>query len=126
MHQAVNGLELAANVEVLSSVVQVLDGRVSNVTVLVEDKAGLLLPARYQRTFPCARGCRGSLVGLVDILDGHDGEVAVVTEVAEDNASTGLHTDLVNGLLRDIEGDGHGEDIAVGKTLSLNDAARTC
>lgn len=46
VHQAVNGLELAANVEVLSGVVEVLDGRVSNVAVLVEDIAGLLLPAQ--------------------------------------------------------------------------------
>lgn len=80
----------------------------------------------YQPASPAAEKWYGSLVRLVDILDGQDREVAVVAEIAEDDASTRLHADLVNGLLRDIEGDGHGEDIAVGKTLVLNNAAESC
>lgn len=40
-----------------------------------------------------------SLVGLVDILNGEDGKVAVVSEVAEGDASTSLQAELVDGFL---------------------------
>jgi len=65
-----------------------------------------------------------SLVGAVDIVNGQDGQVALVTEIAQGNAGTGLQLVLVDGLLVDIEGNGHGEDIAIGKAAVLTDTMR--
>lgn len=62
-------------------------------------------------------------VGLVDILDGEDGKVAVVSEVAEGDARTGLDGEGVDLLLGDIESDGHGKESAIGETVVLDDSA---
>jgi hypothetical protein len=102
--QAVDGLELAADVELVGCVVQVLD-RGMRLVVGAKDLGGLL-----------------DLVGAVDVLDGHDGEVAVVTEVAQRNARAGLHANLVDGCLRDIERDGHGKEVAIRETVLGDDA----
>lgn len=53
-----------------------------DVAIAVEDGLGLLL-----------------LVWAVDVVDGDDGEVAVVTEVAKGDAGTGLGANLIDGLL---------------------------
>lgn len=65
-----------------------------------------------------------SLVGSVDVVDGQDGQVAVITEIAQGDALAGLEAELVNGLLRQVQGDGHGEEDAIGETVLLDDAAR--
>lgn len=62
-----------------------------------------------------------SLVGAVDVVDGQDGQVAVITEVTQSDAATGLQLQSINLLLGDIEGNGHGEDIAIGKAAVLAD-----
>lgn len=101
--QAVDGLELAANVVLLDRLVEVLDGGVCYVVVLVEDLPGLLL-----------------LVRLVDIVDRDDSEVAVVAEVAEGDAGALLDANLIDGLFRDVECDGNGEEVAVSETVVGN------
>lgn len=63
---------------------------------------------------------KNSLVGTVDIVNGQDGQVAVVTEVTQGDTSTSLELLLVDELLGGIESDGHGEDIAIGKAVVLN------
>lgn len=65
--------------------------------------------------------CRNSLVGAVDVVNGQDGQVAVVTEVTQGDAATGLQLESIDFLLGDVEGDGHGEDIAIGKAVVSND-----
>lgn len=102
--QAVDGLELAADVVLLDSFVEVLDGGVGYVAVLVEDFPRLLL-----------------LVWLVYIVDGDDGEVTVVAKVTKGNASSLLDTDFIDCLFRDIERDGDGEEVAVGETVFGDD-----
>lgn len=62
-----------------------------------------------------------SLVGAVDIVDGQDGQVAVITEVTQGDAATGLQLQGIDFLLGDVEGNGHGEDIAIGKAAVLTD-----
>jgi len=62
-----------------------------------------------------------SLVGAVDVVNGEDGQVAVITEVTQSNASTGLELVLVDGLLVNIQGNRHGEDIAISKAVVLAD-----
>ena len=64
------------------------------------------------------------LVWPVDIVDGEDGEVALVAEVAEGDARTGLGTQLLDGGLVDVEGDGHAEEDAVLEAVVLYDAVR--
>lgn len=66
-----------------------------------------------------------SLVGAVNIVNGQDGQVAVVTEVTQGDAGTGLELVVVDDLLADVEGDGHGEDVAIGKAAVLADAMHT-
>jgi hypothetical protein len=102
--QAVNSLKLAAHVELVRSVEEVLDCRM-RLVVGAKDVGGLL-----------------DLVGSVDVFDGDDGEVAVVAEVAQRNARAGLDAYLIDGLLRDIESDGHGKEVAIGETVLGHDA----
>lgn len=63
---------------------------------------------------------------MVDILDSQDGEVSVVTEVAECDASTVLDSELVDLGLVDIKVDGHGEEGAISETVVLNNAGKLC
>lgn len=58
---------------------------------------------------------------MVDIIDGQDGQVAVITEVAESDARASLQLELVDDLLGGIKGNGHGEKVAIGKTAVLTD-----
>ena len=58
---------------------------------------------------------QNSLIGAVDVVNGQDGQVAVVTEVTQGNTGTSLELVLADNLLAGIEGDGHGEDVAIGK-----------
>lgn len=62
------------------------------------------------------------LVGLVDVVDGEDGQAAVVSQIAQSDPGAGLEAQLVNLLLVDIQGDGHGEEGAIGQTEGLNNA----
>jgi hypothetical protein len=64
-----------------------------------------------------------SLVGTVDIINGQDSQVPVVTEVTQGNASAGLEVVVGDGLLGDIEGNGHREEVAIGKTDVFADTA---
>jgi hypothetical protein len=101
--QAVDGLELTADVVLLDALVEVLDGRVLGVAA--EDLLGLL-----------------GLVGLVYIVDGDDGEVAVVAEVAQGYTCAGLDAQRVDHLLGHVQRDGHGEDVAIDQALRLDHA----
>lgn len=62
-----------------------------------------------------------SLVGAVNVIDSKNSQVTVVTEITEGDASTGLELLLVDNLLASIEGNGHGEHIAIGKAVFLTD-----
>jgi hypothetical protein len=64
------------------------------------------------------------LVWLVDIVNGDDGQVAVITEVTKSNTGTWLHTKLLDLLLGDVESNWHGEEVAIGKTVILDDAVK--
>lgn len=167
MVQLVDSFNLSTNVEVLDSLVQVLDGRVLGVTA--EDQLGLLgsrttrVSTTHQRARPskvslrqnqdigknatqwgerwCVYVVEGwsqsnhaattkrkyawhSLVGTVDVVDGQDGQVAIITEITQGNAGAGLELVLVDGLLVHVEGNGHGEDIAIGKATVLADTKK--
>ena len=65
---------------------------------------------------------RNLLVGLVNILDRQDGERSVIAEVAQRDTGSRLDAGLVNGRLRDIESDGHGEEDARGEAIVLDDS----
>jgi hypothetical protein len=79
--QTVDGLDLSTNVEVLCSVEEVLDCWM-RLVVVSKDLSGLL-----------------DLVWLIYILDGDDGEVAVVAEVAQRNARARFYAYLIDCLL---------------------------
>lgn len=64
----------------------------------------------------------GSLVGLVDVLDGQDGQVAVVSEIPQSDSHSGLEANLLDGLARHIKGYGHAEEGAIGETVLLDDS----
>jgi hypothetical protein len=101
--QSIDGVELSADIELLDGVVEVLDGGM--LLIATEDLVGLL-----------------SLVWLVDIVDGNDRKVAVIAEVAEGESTARSDLEAVNGLLRNIEVDGHGEEVAICKSVVLDDA----
>lgn len=62
-----------------------------------------------------------SLVGLVDILDGQDSEVAVVAEVSQSDPLTGLEAELTDLVLGQVQGDGHGKKDAIGQAVLFDD-----
>lgn len=54
------------------------------------------------------------LVGSVDIIDGQDGQVAVIPEIAKSHPGACFQTRVLDGLLGEIEGDWHGEQVSIG------------
>jgi len=138
--ELVDSLELAANVELLGSIVEVANSRV--LVVAAKDLLGLELPARCVRTRARSIAvtsrddaqCLGvgtgnvvwhlinSLFGLVNVLDGKDSQIPVIAEIPQCDPCAGLDGDLVDGLLRDVEGNWHAEKVPGGKTVVLDDA----
>lgn len=66
-------------------------------------------------------GC--SLVRLVDIVDSQDGEVAIVAEVTESDASSWLDAEIFDSFFKRVEADGHTPKVAVCKAAVLDNAA---
>jgi hypothetical protein len=67
--------------------------------------------------------CHGHLlVRLVDVLNGENGKISVVTKISEGDSGAGLQLELVDGSLVNIEVDGHGEECAIGQTVVLDNA----
>lgn len=66
--------------------------------------------------------CVDSLVGLVDVLDGQDGQVAVITEVSQGDPLAGLQAKFLNLGLGKVEGDGHGEKNAILEAVLLDNS----
>lgn len=64
----------------------------------------------------------GSLIRLVDVVDGHYGQIPVVTEVAEDDLRTSLYAALLDLIVRDVEADWHTEEVAVCQALLFDNA----
>lgn len=67
-------------------------------------------------------GVSHSLIGLVDVVNGDDGQVAIVTEIAQSDARTSLDFRLFDDLLCDIQADRHAEEITICETDVLHDA----
>lgn len=59
---------------------------------------------------------RNSLIGLVDIVNGDDGEVSVIAEVAERYSFSRLQSGMVDNGFGDIKTYGHAEEVAIGQT----------
>lgn len=118
--QAVNSIKLTTNVEFLSAVVQELHSWVVNITT--ENLLSLLGPtAILSEGEPHFQDLLNLLVWSVNIVNGDDGKVAVVTEVTEGDSGTSLDTKLLNGLLGDVKSNWHGEKVAIGKTVVGDD-----
>jgi hypothetical protein len=77
-----------------------------------------------QHDQPRATPATNLLVGLVNVRNGHDGQVAIVTRITESDAGTGLEPEVFNLLSVDIERDGHAEEQAIDKAVGLDDAAK--
>lgn len=95
--ELVDGLNLSSDVEFLNLVVEILDGRVLLITA--KDQLGFL-----------------GLVRAVDIVNGEDGQIAIVSEVSQGDAGAGLELAFIDNGLGHVQGDGHGEEVAVGET----------
>jgi hypothetical protein len=138
--QPADSLQLTTDVVLASGVEKVLDGRVGLI-VAAENLLGLenpveklpvsmrliilpyLLPMglcfhhSFQRLM-----YSNSLVRLVDVVDGQDGEVAVITEVSQGDLLAGLQAKVVDLCLGHVQGDGHGEKDAILETVLLYDS----
>jgi hypothetical protein len=62
-----------------------------------------------------APGGPNVLIGLVDVLDRDDGQVAVVAEVAQGYPGAGLDSELIDLGLVHVERDGNAEEGAIGE-----------
>lgn len=56
-----------------------------------------------------------SLVRAVDIINGQNSKVAVVTEIAQCDTRPSLQAKIFDGFARGIESNGHGEKVAIGE-----------
>lgn len=120
-----DGFQLATNVVLASSLEEVLDRRVCLIHS-TENLGGLDLPITSGFAISGVYGARlGSnlLVGLVNVVHSQDGQIPVVTLIAQGNARTLLDANLLDRLLREIEGDRHTEEDAIGKTVLLHNTA---
>jgi len=54
-----------------------------------------------------------SLVRLVHIVNLDNCKVAIITEITKGETSSGLDTQFLNLLLRDLEGNGYAEEVAI-------------
>ena len=101
-----------------------LDGLDFTTDVVLLDVLSLISNGRVRRIV----GAQDLLVlelevGLVEVLDGQDGEASVVSRVAEGDSGALLEAELLDLLLRDIESDGHGEEVAVLESQGVSNAA---
>lgn len=92
-----------------------------NVACVVPDKQRRTIKPRSRwrkdKIDKCQEGAeRNSLVRAVDIVNGEDGQIAIVSEVAQGDARAGLELAVIDNSLGHIQGDGHGEEVAVGET----------
>jgi hypothetical protein len=62
-----------------------------------------------------------SLVWTIDIVNGENGQVAVIAEIAQSDTAAGLEVELLHSLSRNIESNGHGEKVAIGEARISND-----
>lgn len=132
MGQAVDGVKLATNVVLASGLEEVLDRGVSLVNT-AKDLGGLNLPGEHGVSNPSTRVLAirhevlgNLLVGLVDVIDRQDSEVAVVTQIAQSNADASLEADLVDGVLVDVQSNGHGKESTARQTVLLDNSAARC
>lgn len=73
--------------------------------------------SRRARRAECPdRGKKNSLVRAIDIVNGQNGQIAIVPEIAKGNARARLDLSLGDKFLRNIQCDRHGEDVAIGET----------
>ena len=87
--EAVDGVNLSSNVEFLGSLVQIFNSRMF--VVSAKNFFGLLLPIDHQFLTASAILWKDLLVRLVYIFDGDNGEITIITEVAENDTSTWLN-----------------------------------
>jgi len=59
---------------------------------------------------------RNLLVRSVDIFNGNDGQISVISRISESDSGTGLDAQLLNSLFRYIEVYGHAEEVTICKT----------
>lgn len=102
MLQSVDGLDLSANVELLCRLIQVLDCRMLWVTT--EHLLGLQF-----------------FVWLVNIINGQDGQVAIITEIAESDSGSRCNAEFGDSLLGGIESDWHGKKVPIEEAVVGND-----
>jgi hypothetical protein len=124
VHQAIDGLDLAANIVLLRCVVEVLDRGMLFVTA--KDEFGFFLPIVKPLALLAPIQLLGklyALIRLVHILDLQYAEVTVIPEIAKRNPRALLKTKLVNAFFGDVEGDGHGKESAVCQADVLHDSA---
>ena len=67
-------------------------------------------------------GYGNELVRLIYIVYGDDGQVAVIAEVPQGDASAEFDAELLDGVLVGIEADGHAEEVAICKSAVFDDA----
>lgn len=118
--EPVDSIDLATNVELLCGLVEIFDSWV--LWVAAEDLLGLYCPGVVLADAHDCQSAGNLLVGLVDVVNGEDGQVAVVTEIAKGNSSTGLEAEIGDQFFGGVEGDGHGEEVAIGEAVVCDDS----
>jgi hypothetical protein len=111
----VNSFHLSSNVEFLDFCVEIYDGGVLFVTS--KDELCFFRPSkRRSACFIAEAAFKNSLVRAVDIINGQNSQVAVVSEVTQCDTRSSLQAELFDGFAGGVEGNGHGEKVAVGET----------
>ena len=83
--------------------------------VTSKDELSFFCSSHKVSSFIAQAASKDSLVRAVDVVNGENGQVAVIAEIAQSDAATGLEAELFHSLSRDIESDGHGEQVAISK-----------
>jgi hypothetical protein len=89
--------------------------------VTTKDFLRFLLPAQMSILQLRSRGSMIILVWLVYIVDGDDGEMSIIPEIAQSESRSWLDLQLINQPFRNIQRDGNGEEAAVCESDILDD-----
>lgn len=106
MNGSLDRLDLSSKVEGLDALPEIPDGRMGDV---IGSEDGMSL---------------SDLVERVDVLDGENGENDVVSGVSEGYSGSGSEREVGDVFWRDVECDGHGEELSSCESVGSEDAAR--
>jgi len=118
--ESINGVNLPTDIIFPSSGEQIADSRVLLITA--QDLLGFLLSICLSERVHSQHLTLNLLVRFVDVVNGNDGQVTVITEIAKCDSCAGLDPQFFDLSFGNIQSDGYGEERSIHETKVLNNS----